>query len=305
MLKILMNIICILVKVIERNDFEKESKVDHTKKNQRKVWNEIEYVDDEAEVDGSASEDEDNDYSADEDQISQLVDDTSIQEEQEGFHAAVDAKSGRDSLVALGRGAKRLRRGGILRAAMTFNNSPTTFERAYQRGELDTPSQTPSSLPSSRYLDTDDEDDDVEIIDTPTSGLNAGENISSFSEKPNSLVLDLTEDTPFLKRARKLSNNCSNQKNRLVLDLISPNQPRRSIQPQPTYLNMSHPPQMRPAIIQSTSNSALSDDQRRRIEENRKAALLRRQQRKINTPPPQDSYFGNSLYYDHGWNSTK
>lgn len=196
-------------------------------------------ISDQALVDGSASSDEDEE---EESNLDSLIDDSSVPSG--GGHRALLAAQQLDSNR---RKNKRIRRGGVLRAAMNHTGTADDFEAAYLRGDL--ASATPSSVyDSSRYTE----------------------------ESPASPYEDI-HSTPGLRRTSPYFHDdiVSPPKDNSPIDVRSPPLFRQplSVNNQLPSPFLSGQPQ---GAIVNTKPSTLTAEQRQRIEQNRQAALRRR-----------------------------
>lgn len=120
------------------------------------------FIDDEAELSGSDSGSDDEDSNSSDENVADLIDDDDL-EDQGVDHKAVFMAQNKSCF----RDAKRLRRGGVLRAAMGFDGSGD-FDQAFRQGHLGI--HTFGSQ-SSRYLDTDDDEEDDDDEETGSVGV--------------------------------------------------------------------------------------------------------------------------------------
>ena len=119
-------------------------------------------VEDEAELDGDASSDEasgsDDDAAAARDSL--INDDSDSGDDGSDVHRRVDLRRSSGSIGnALGRGGGgRVRRGGVLQAALQHRGAALDFEAAFHANAYEDTRSFSSQGDDSRYLDTDDDD---------------------------------------------------------------------------------------------------------------------------------------------------
>ncbi|KAJ1457681.1 hypothetical protein M885DRAFT_514699 [Pelagophyceae sp. CCMP2097] len=120
----------------------------------------VRLLDDEADVVGSDSGDESSED--DDESVEGLIDDSALSQASDGalhrsLFQSLDDKS--PKICALGRGRHRLRRGGVLRAALRHRGDAANFEDNFQAGGegASQESAVSGATNDSRYVDTDDE----------------------------------------------------------------------------------------------------------------------------------------------------
>lgn len=212
---------------------------------------------DEAEVDGEASSDEEDE----EGNLDSLIDDSSLRDSMGGHRALLAAQE----LHSARPKNKRIRRGGVLRAAMNHTGDAEDFEAAYMRGDLASPSSgLASATPSSRYADTDD------------SCSPFGEDIHStpgFQPRTSPYFRDDIVSPPLGSVAKEDPIDLCSPPS---LGLFKTTRPPLAVvnnMPSPFLAPKPLPP---PPAPPTTKPPTLTDEQRQRIEQNRQAALRRR-----------------------------
>lgn len=222
-------------------------------------------IEDEAAVDddlGSSDEDEEDD----DEREDSLIDDSSLKADSRALHRELlfaSPESGR--LRGLGRGAKRVRRGGVLRAALAHKGDAADFEAAFLNGNLAHNTPSNASTLDSRYDDTDDDEASEEIL---SDWQTPSRSVASFN------AVDLCSPSPLEAQSPDL---------KPVIGASALSQYPRLFQQPPPYPTHALP--LAPPRPPAPAKPQLSEAQRMRIEHNRQVALLKRRQRRLQTSP--------------------
>lgn len=216
-------------------------------------------VEDEAVVDDDLASSDEAEEDDDEREDS-LIDDSSLKTDSRALHRELlfaSPESGR--LRGLGRGAKRVRRGGVLHAALAHKGDAADFEAAFLNGNLAHNTPSNASTLDSRYDDTDDDEASEELLSdwqTPSRSVASYNGIDLCSPSP------CDTQSPDLKP---------------VIGASALSQYPRLFQHPPAY--PTHAFSLAPPRPPATAKPQLSEAQRMRIEHNRQVALLKRRQR--------------------------
>lgn len=239
-------------------------------------------IDNEALLDGEASSDEDVDDDDDEEDDS-IIDDSSLPVE-DGCtrHRALFVSEHENSgLRGLGRGASRIRRGGVLSAALAHDGNATDFEEAYYRREqITSPLIDSAESLDSRYDDTDDDSERSIVAEDHSSDVE-----DDHRPRRRGGWLASSVRTPRFIKSGPVDLTSSAVSDDAI-DLRSPSPlPPRPLPPRPLQTHNDLSSSSSSPLFASCRPPAvappprLTEAQRLRIRENKQAALLRRHQR--------------------------